>query len=589
MRRRWFLLGGLVLFFLGLRVLDVGLGELIPSEGGRQLAGEFFAAAFQPALDYEDVSIREVGEPFFSKVGKAAWLTVKYAVVAMSLALVLGVAGGILGSRSWWNRPSRALEALRLFIRLLATALRSVHELIWAILFLAAVGTSPVAAMLAMALPYGGTLAKVFSELLDEANQSPAKVMQSAGGSGMASFLGTAVGAMPDLLTYAMYRLECAVRSSAVLGFVGVPTLGYEIKVSFEDGHYREIWTFVFALLVIVLFFEWWGGRIRKMLVTGVPSRTKLEAGASVARLWQQRGTSLFLRVSGALIVALVSAGWLLEDRWGAGLSAAQRWENLQRFGKELVPYPVQESGDWSKVWGWLGQLMREEGWEAIWRTFHLGTAAVLLAGAVALMGLVWSSRSLATIEPRGIPVAGGRVRRLFGQALRLLAVLARSAPEYLLAFLLLQIFGPTMWALIFALAIHNSGILSRLGGEVVDNNDSGAAEMMLSSGASREACFLGALLPEGFNRMVLFLFYRWETCIREATILGMLGVGSLGFLISEARVSFYYDELLLWVVLGASLVFVGDLASDFVRAKLRAGGQAVPAGPACGLPTVNQ
>lgn len=572
MRRRWFFLGGLVLFFLGLWVLDAKLTELIPSEGGRRLAGDFFAAAFQPALDYEDQSIRQVEEPFFAKVAKASWLTVKYAVVAMSMALILGVLGGILGSRAWWIRSSPLLEALRLMVRLVATALRSVHELIWAILFLAAVGTSPVAAMWAMALPYGGTLAKVFSELLDEAESGPAEVLRSAGGSGFSAFLATAVGALPDLLTYAMYRLECAVRSSAVLGFVGVPTLGYEIKVSFEDGHYRQIWTYIFALLIIVLFFEWWGGRIRRALVEGVPSQSGESAGASLTTLWKQRGRSAFLRATAVLMLSLVAAGWLLEDRWGAGLSAAQRWANLQRFGSELIPYPVQQSGDWGELWGWLGKLMADDGWEALWRTFHLGTAAVLLAGAVALLTLAWSSRSLACSEPRGIPVGGGRLLSLFGRILRFTAVLGRSAPEYLLAFLLLQIFGPTMWALIFALAIHNSGILSRLGGEVVDNNESGAAEVMLAGGATRSATYLTTLLPEGFNRMVLFLFYRWETCIREATILGMLGVGSLGFLISEARVSFFYDELLLWVFLGASLVFVGDLTSDFVRAKLRAG-----------------
>ena len=141
------------------------------------------------------------------------------------------------------------------------------------------------------------------------------------------------------------------------------------------------------------------------------------------------------------------------------------------------------------------------------------------------------------------------------------------------------------MWALIFALAIHNSGILSRLGSEVIDNNDSGAAKVILATGGGRWPVFLGALFPEGFNRMALFLFYRWETCIREATILGMLGVGSLGFLISEARVSFYYDELVLWVVLGAGLVFMGDLASDWVRGKLREGGQAIAVGPTCSIP----
>lgn len=585
MRRRWFILGGVVLFFLGLWILGVRGSELVPSEGGRKLAGDFFSAAWSPAFNYEEAAMRGVAEPFFFKIGAAAWLTVKYAVVAMSLAMILGVVGGVLGSRAWWMEKSRTLQAVRILVRLTATALRSVHELIWAILFLAAVGTSPVAAMLAMALPYGGTLAKVFSELLDEADDGAAQVMRASGGTGIAAFLGTVVEALPDLLTYAMYRLECAVRSSAVLGFVGVPTLGYEIKTAFEDGHYHEIWTLVYVLLVIVLFFEWWGGRIRQVMVRGVQSKESGGVTESVAQLWAKRGKSWFLRGTGVLLAGLVLVGWLREDDWGSGLTYEQRWENLQRFGAELVPYPVQESGDWGQVWGWLWTLMREEGWEALWRTFHLGTVAVLLAGATALLTLVLSSRSLATSQPREIPLDGGWMRGLLGKGIRMFAILGRSAPEYLLAFLLLQIFGPTMWALIFALAIHNSGILSRLGSEVIDNNESEAAKVILASGGSRSTAFLGALLPGGFNRMALFLFYRWETCIREATILGMLGVGSLGFLISEARVSFFYDELVLWVALGAGLVFLGDLASDFVRAKLRAGGQDVPAGSACGAP----
>ena len=148
--------------------------------------------------------------------------------------------------------------------------------------------------------------------------------------------------------------------------------------------------------------------------------------------------------------------------------------------------------------------------------------------------------------------------------------MLARAMPEYILAFLLLRVFGPTYWVLIFALAIHNGGILLRLGAEVFDNTKSQASEVILAQGGNRSSAYLAAMMPAGFNRLVLFLFYRWESCIREATVLGMLGVASLGFLISDAKVAFFYDEMILWVCLGAALVFVGDLTSDFVRGKLR-------------------
>lgn len=572
MRRRWFFAGGVFLFFLGLWVVDARPGDLLPNEAGREAAGDFLGAAWSPAIDFEDPEMRGGEDSFFEKLGRALWLTVRYAMVAMSLAIVIGIIGGILGSRAWWSRPNLFLQVLRIGVRLLATAVRSVHELMWALLFLSAVGTSPLAAVFAMALPYGGTLAKVFSELLDESESSSAEVIRVSGGGGLAAFFaGVVTRALPDLATYALYRLECAIRSSAVLGFVGIPTVGYEIKTAYEDGHYREIWTYLYALLILVIFFEWWGARVRKLLTRGVAATKEVVEGSGVSGLWRARGRSWFLRTSLAMIFLGVAVGWTMEDRWGAGVSWEQRMRNLDRFTEEIVPYPVREAdGNWGEFGAWFGEKMSDGGSEAVWRTFHMGTAAILLAGIVALIAIRYAARSLVSSAPREVREGHSWFRDFLAMILRGGAMLARAMPEYILAFLLLRIFGPTVWALIFALAIHNGGILLRLGAEVIDNTTSQASSVILAQGGSRSSAYVGALLPIGFNRLVLFLFYRWESCIREATVLGMLGVASLGFLISDAKVAFFYDEMVLWVGLGAALVFLGDLTSDFVRYKLR-------------------
>ena len=571
MKRRWFLLSALIIFVMGLWILGASPRDLIPSAAGQALALEFAGAAFQPAWDFESAETRGGDASFLGKVLTSLWLTVRYAVVAMSLALVIGVVGGVLGARSWWTRSTPLLEVFRRVIRLLATAIRSVHELMWALLFISAVGTSPLAAVLALALPYGGTLAKVFSEILDEAHSSASEVMRATGGSGFAAFLGGVVmRALPDLLTYALYRLECAVRSSAVLGFVGIPTIGYHITTSFEDGHWREIWTLLYALLLVVLLFEWLGSRVRHLMAKGGVTGGLAKAEDSLERLYQSRPKSVFLRGVTLFVLSLAAAGWALESDWASGLSAERRWENLQRFSLELVPFPVREAGDWGAFFPWVKELLVWDGVDALWRTLHLGTTAALLAGAIALVGMLWGARSLATEAPRGVFLGGSVLRRLGGRFVRGAALLSRSFPEFILAFLLLQIFGPTVWALILALAVHNAGILLRLGAEVIDNAPSRAAEVVLLQGGGRTSAYLAALLPEGFNRVVLFLFYRWETCIREATMLGMLGVGSLGFLISESGAKFYFDEMLLWVVMGGMLVFIGDLTSDWVRSRLR-------------------
>ena len=585
MKRRWFLLGSVGLIFIGLWALGVRLSELVPSAGGRKLAAEFFGAALQPALTFEDGQVGQ--ETFLGKVIESLLLTFRYAVAAMSLALVFGVVGGALGSRAWWVRASWPLRWLRRAIRLVATGARSVHELMWALLFVSAAGTSPLAAVLALALPFGGTLAKVFSELLDEGDSSAKEVLQATGGTGMASFLAVVVRALPDLLTYGLYRFECSIRSSAILGFVGIPTLGYHLAKSWEDGHYHEVWSYLYALLAVVILFERLGAVVRKRLTEGVLSGgnvpEKVSFGERVRALYQARPRSYFLR--GFIVFACVSMvwAWVWQSQWSSGVSLERRVENVQRFLGELKPFPVRESDSWEELMPWLGEHLSTNGVMAVWATFHLATVGVLLAAGVGFGLILWTARTLATARPQGVPVERSRWRVIPQVALRAAAVVGRSLPEFILAFLLLQIFGPTVWALILALAIHNGCILLRLGSEVVENTSRTPGQVLIVQGGSRASVFLAALLPASFNRLVLFLFYRWETCIREATVLGMLGVSSIGFLISEARVRFFYDEMLLWIILGAGLVMAGDLVSDWVRSQFAKGaGSAGLAAPRC-------
>jgi phosphonate transport system permease protein len=73
--------------------------------------------------------------------------------------------------------------------------------------------------------------------------------------------------ALPDMAAYAFYRFECALRSSAILGFFGFETLGLYLKQSFNNGYYGEVWTFLYAVFVLVLVVDAWSGRLRRTVV----------------------------------------------------------------------------------------------------------------------------------------------------------------------------------------------------------------------------------------------------------------------------------------------------------------------------------
>ena len=255
--------------------LELHLGDLVPRAGGARIAADFFGSALRPALDWESSTPPLGATSFLHTVGAALRRTLVFALAALSLALALGLPLGLVASR--WQEAGalanttparRRIRTLRRSARVLIALLRSVHELVWAVVFLAALGLNSAAAVVAIAIPYAGVLAKVFSELLDEAPPEAARALRAAGLSSPAVFLlGTLPRALPDMTAYAFYRFECATRSAAVLGFFGFPTIGYGIRQSFEDLHYAEVWTQLWALAAVVLLLEAWSAAWRKRFV----------------------------------------------------------------------------------------------------------------------------------------------------------------------------------------------------------------------------------------------------------------------------------------------------------------------------------
>jgi phosphonate transport system permease protein len=266
--------------FLAWLVLDIHLRDLVPQAGGMKIVRGFFGHMLHPAFEHE--SEVPPGTPSMLETALlGARRTLVFATAGMSLALVIGIVLGFLGSSAWWSDDrtgggSALARALRRFVwpavwfatRLLIVVMRSVHELLWAVLFLAAFGLNTFGAVIAIAIPFGGTLAKIFSEMIDESPRDSAYALRGIGARpGTVFFFGLLPRALPDMCAYAFYRYECAVRSSAVLGFFGFPTLGYYITRSFENLHYAEVWTYLYTLMVLVIAIELWSAALRTRFV----------------------------------------------------------------------------------------------------------------------------------------------------------------------------------------------------------------------------------------------------------------------------------------------------------------------------------
>jgi phosphonate transport system permease protein len=217
----------------------------------RETMGKFLATFFPPAISTE----------FLRLVLKSTFETLAIATAGMAIAMLIGCPLALLVARSLsisriGPGRGRALgQAVRLPARFALMFFRSIPEIVWALLFVRAVGLGPAAGVLAIGVAYGGMLGKVYSEILESSDVRPAAALLETGAGRMESFFyGLWPVALPELVSYTVYRWECAVRASVIMGFVGAGGLGQQMEISMRMLSGGEVCTIlaVFLLLVVL-------------------------------------------------------------------------------------------------------------------------------------------------------------------------------------------------------------------------------------------------------------------------------------------------------------------------------------------------
>ncbi|NES21610.1 MAG: ABC transporter permease subunit, partial [Symploca sp. SIO3E6] len=197
----------------------------------------------------------ELSPEFLHLTLKATLTTLAYAACGTCLSILLGVVAGVVTSEIWWLTvwPHWTLrQPIWLFIRGLLAFPRAIHEMIWGIFFVSIWGLDPLVAIMAIAIPYGAIVAKIFSEILDETPRDALMALLSSGVSPLTAFVYSLIPqAFSHLLSYSLYRFECSVRSATVLGLVGAGGLGYEMLLSLQSLRYEQLWTFFYTLVLL--------------------------------------------------------------------------------------------------------------------------------------------------------------------------------------------------------------------------------------------------------------------------------------------------------------------------------------------------
>ncbi|RZU30952.1 PhnE/PtxC family ABC transporter permease [Blastococcus saxobsidens] len=518
-RRRWaWGLTAVVLTAAALAGAGLFSGSVL-NPGGSAQFGRFATAALRPELD----------PGFLSVVAGSALVTVAYAVLGGGLALVLGAVGAALVSRRTWGRRRSGWLAAR---GLLAVP-RGLHEAVWGLLLVNVLGLDPWVGVLAIAVPYGAVTATVFADLLDEVPGGGYEALRAAGaGRGTAALYGLLPSAAGGLLSYSFYRLECAVRSAVVLGLIGAGGLGYQLALSFTSLRWEQVWTTVYALGLLCLLADV-GGRAVRRRVAAPPSPGP--------------GRDPVLTTAVGIVVALVAWSlWFLALSPAALVSARAR-EQLSYVASAAWPPSTQRS------------LLADVAATAV-DTLAMSVVAVVVATAGALLLAGLAARS----------PGAGPVRRAGGALVRLVLLLLRAVPPPVWALVLLFVLLPGVLPGALALGVYTLGVLGRLVGEAVEEADRRPREALRAAGASAAGAWLYGAVPALTGPVLALALHRWEVAIRDTVLVGLLGAGGIGVLLS-ARIS-AFDWPAVATVLGAIVVlsFAVDVVAERARAALR-------------------
>jgi phosphonate transport system permease protein len=189
--------------------------------------------------------------------------TVRMAIVATALASVIALPLGFVAARNVTPHP-----ALRAVIRPILNALRTIPELIFALLFVAAVGLGPFAGVMALILGNLGFLGKIYAETLETVDPRPVDAVSGLGATrGQTAWYAVVPQATPIMASFAIYLLEINFRAATILGVVGAGGIGYELNAAIRLFQYQNMAMILITIGVCVAFFDFVSAHLRKRLL----------------------------------------------------------------------------------------------------------------------------------------------------------------------------------------------------------------------------------------------------------------------------------------------------------------------------------
>jgi phosphonate transport system permease protein len=251
-----------------LRGTDANLGTL--AEGVPNIV-DFITRLFPPRWDVQPVALPA---PMQGLLGEGATLqlprvvpyiieTLQMAVVGTLLGIVLSFPFGLLAARNVAPYPWVYTVS-----RLLLNINRAIPDIIFALIFVAAVGLGPFGGVLALGVGAIGSTAKLYAESIEAIDPQQALAVRATGAGRLHTFVyGVLPQALPLIASYSLLLFEHNVRSATILGLVGAGGVGFILSKYISLFQYRELMGALIFIIVVVTLIDWLSGFLRKKLI----------------------------------------------------------------------------------------------------------------------------------------------------------------------------------------------------------------------------------------------------------------------------------------------------------------------------------
>ena len=467
--------------------------------GGFRIFIEFISSIVNPKINIEiliNLFVR-LKETIF--IAFASWI----------LSLTFGLILGILSSDIFFELFKIPKILKRLF-RGILTLLRSIHELVWCLILMQLFGLNISVGIIAICIPYISINAKVFCEQLETISYTQYQSIKSISSNRFSTLITLSWIPFSDILqNFGLYRLECSIRSSTILGLFGVGGIGTNIILNFQALNFNELWTCLWALALLVI--------ITKILFNNLKFKY-LEPNKSIV---------LFLIFSTLFIYYFF---FIFNFFINVNL-------DLSYFIKTLTFKNINIS---------MYELLDNS-----YNTILISLSATAIAISLPpFLFLIFDSKFMIFI-------------------IRIFAFWLRLIPPTIVILILLIFNQPSFALAALTLGIYNAAITFRLLNINLNEINKDLYKGIISLGSSKRVGWIYGLFSKQAKSYLAYCAYRSDIIFRETAIVGVVGGKGLGWQLTESLSSFAWEEVIFILIAYSSIAMVGEFINGKIKSNL--------------------